>query len=124
MRKVFLHLSSGAKKQKVARKKEKELPKNGEEEDEGVLAKKKTISGHQDNQKNREVLAKKKPRNGHQDSEESKEVLVKKKSLVMTFAARKRWKLAKNMFIALRRSRVGAMAGIYFRDYIEGGGFA
>ena len=103
-------------------KKEKELPKKGDEEDEGVLAKKKTISGHQDNQKNREVLAKKKPRNGHQDSEESKEVLVKKKSLVMTFAARKRWKLAKNMFIALRRNKeeVGAMAGLYIRDYHGG----
>ena len=103
MRKVFLHLSSGAKKQKVARKKEKELPRKGDEEDEEALAKKKTRSGHLDNQREKEVVG-------------------KKKSLVMTFAARKRWKLAKNMFIALRRSRVGAMAGIYFRDYIEGGG--
>ena len=89
MRKVFLHLSSGAKKHKVARKKEKELPRKGNGEDEEVLAKKKTRRGHQDDQKD-------------------KELLVKKKSLVMTFAARKRWKLAKNMFIALRRNRVSA----------------
>ena len=117
MRKVFLHLSCGAKEQKVARKKEKELPRRMEEEDEEALAKKKTRKGHHDAHEEKEVLVKKKTRNGHQDNQEDKELLVKKKSLVMTAAARKRWKLAKNMFLALRRNtEVGAKAGFNFQD--------
>ena len=89
MKKVFLQLSKGCNKERKPNKKEeeeKEVTRKGDQEE-------KEVTRHGD------------------EEEKEPEVKGKVEPLGMTRVARKRWKLAKNMFIALRRNKeeVGAI---------------
>ena len=89
MRKIFLQLSKGCTKVQKPKNKEeavKELTRKGDQKEKQVTKK------WNQNDKRPELVDKIEP-------------------LKMTRVARKRWKLAKNMFIALRRNKeeVGAI---------------